>query len=842
MPLPTWIKLPDSATGLAARSDLAAVASKDTQATVAAENAPLRIVYGRARLGAQIANVLVYQTKLVVQAVWCEGEIDAISSVTLNNETLPVGVTATHYTGTAGQTVNSTLVAAFAAIGIVYTDALPGIAYSVFQIPASASAGFPGFEAIIRGRKVYDPRVPTTAWSDNPALCLADFIASDVYGLGRTVDSASIGTVADDCDALVGGIARRRLGLVIDATAPTRQHVEAMRAYAGCWVVDTGAGLKLVSDRPRSTDHTITAADVVAGSLRLTQLGVRDAPTVVVVRYTDTTTTPWADKTATAKASGVDTGAVPRRESEVPLPGVQTYAQAYREAVERLNHFLLENISAEWRQFDEALKVEPGDVVSLTHPIGLTSKLLRVTEAKAESAGRWAIKAREYDPAAYSDLVASEPSYADTSLPSPAAPPVLTGLTATEEVYQLENGTYASRIKLAWTAADYPYIDHYRVEIYVLGELVATATARESIYRTGAVQEAASYTCKVAAVTSIGAVGLWAQTGITPAGKYLAPGNVPSVTVFEVGGEVMISWAPAVDLDIWRYEVRYGVSSGAWADATLIDRVDALRLSSTQIPVGTWDIHVKALDSVGQYSAAAAVASVTVTSDASAFLVDSYDSTTPTLTNMASYTLAPSDSSVYYVTEDAVAFGTKYSSTLDTYSDALATYHSSLTSTWLGEAEDFGQVLGGQWTGTATVAALSGSLLSYLGISADGSSWSYTTGLSRKDNGRFGRIKHESLTTSTLQVVVPAQNIRLDAIPREEVGTGTSSATLATTITLGNEYVAVKKITITPEGATARMAVFDNIVLGSPSTFDVYVFDAAGAQIASDFYYAFQGV
>ena len=36
--------------------------------------------------------------------------------------------------------------------------------------------------------------------------------------------------------------------------------------------------------------------------------------------------------------------------------------------------------------------------------------------------------------------------------------------------------------------------------------------------------------------------------------------------------------------------------------ATLIDRVDALRLVTDLIPVGTWKIHVKALDSVGLYS------------------------------------------------------------------------------------------------------------------------------------------------------------------------------------------------------------------------------------------------
>lgn len=848
MPLPTYLSIdrksnPDPAAP-APRADLNEVASppSDSQATVAAENAPLRILYGRVRVGAQIANALVYQGKLIVQAVWGEGEIDAIESATMNDESLPAGVTVTHYTGTAGQTANTTLVAAFAAQSITYSDALPGVAYSVFSVPSVDSSGFPSFEAIVRGRKLYDPRTTTTGYSTNPALALADFIASPVYGLNRDVDWASVEDAADACDASVGGLARRSLGLVIDSVAESRQHLEALRTYAGCWVVERDGAMALIPDRPRSTDHTVTASDILAGSLRLRKRGLRDVPTVVDVRWTDTAVTPWAERSALAKAAGVDAGTTPRRESQVSLPGIQSYSQAYREAAERLNHFSLEDLEAEWGQFDEALAIEPGDVVSLTHPIGLTDKLMRITAVAGDGPGRWRVSAREYDPAAYSDAVVAAPSYADTILPNPANPPALAGLVASEEVYQLENGTYASRIMLAWTAADYPYLAHYRVEVFRLGELIVAGNAREAVFRTPAVQEGIEYVIKVAAVTSIGTVGTWAQANLTPAGKYLVPGDVPSVMAFEVGGRVYVSWDAAIDLDIWRYEVRYGSTGGSWDTAKLIDRVDALRLTSDQIPVGTWMLYVKALDSVGQYSANAASATVTVTSDAGAFLVDSYDSDSPTLTNMAGFTLHPTDSHTYYVTEDGAAFGAKYSGNLDTYGNVLATYHASLTSTWLGESEDFGMLLGGQWTGAADVAALSGSLISYLGFSTDGSSWTYLSGLSQKQNSRFARFKHEATTTSTLKVTVPTQNIRLDAIPREEVGTGTSSAGGPTTITLTNEYVAAKRILLTAEGTTARYATYDNVVMGNPTSFDVYVFDGGGTLIASPFRYVFEGV
>jgi hypothetical protein len=180
---------------------------------------------------------------------------------------------------------------------------------------------------------------------------------------------------------------------------------------------------------------------------------------------------------------------------------------------------------------------------------------------------------------------------------------------------------------------------------------------------------------------------------------------------------------------------------------------------------------------------------------------------------MASYTINPTDTNSYAVTEDGVMAATKFPNTASSYGNIAATYHNSVTSTWLGEVEDFGLVLSGQWTGTATVADISGSHISYLGNSLDNSTWNYPAGLSQKLNARFAKMKHESLTTSTLKVTMPTQNIRVDAVPREEVGTSTSSASGPVTITLTNQYVAVKKITITPQGTTARSSTFDRIVL-----------------------------
>ena len=157
-----WATTPVVENPVTPRDTLNASASTaaEQQLTLAAENAPLRVIYGQVRLGPLVSNVLAYNGALVILAVWGHGEVDSFVDLQIDDKALASGVTYTHYTGTAGQTVNSTLVAAFAAQSpaVTYTDALPGICYSVVVVPAGSSAGFPRLNATIKGRKVYDPR------------------------------------------------------------------------------------------------------------------------------------------------------------------------------------------------------------------------------------------------------------------------------------------------------------------------------------------------------------------------------------------------------------------------------------------------------------------------------------------------------------------------------------------------------------------------------------------------------------------------------------------------------------------------------------------------------------
>lgn len=90
---------------------------------------------------------------------------------------------------------------------------LQGIAYLYIRLKYSQDAfpnGVPEITATIKGKKIYDPRNSTTVWSDNPALCVRDYLISD-YGLNEessNIDDTMFKTASDVCDTLINSKTR----------------------------------------------------------------------------------------------------------------------------------------------------------------------------------------------------------------------------------------------------------------------------------------------------------------------------------------------------------------------------------------------------------------------------------------------------------------------------------------------------------------------------------------------------------------------------------------------------------------------------------------------------------
>ena len=516
----------------------------EKQLVVSGMNEPIPVTYGIDRIGWKFLTALGYGTSLLMVGVWGRGPIQAINSLTVNNTTPPGTVLATHYLGTSTQTVDSKLVAAFAAIGITHTDALLGLAYTVLEFPPGTDIG--DVHAVISGRKIYDQRdgtqtlgTPSTyKWTDVPACALSDLIADSTYGWGKQVVWSTQASTGNANDAVVSGEKKRIIGITLDTRQSAEEWVDILRAHAGCYVVPSPSGYKLVPDATASSVRTFAKADIVKGSLQWAMKPTEQQPNVIEISYTDTSAYPWTTRKAVYPANGIPPGSEELRLSRRNMPGVQRYSQALREAIEMFNHSRLEALQHRFTTFADALAQEPGDVITINDgglTAGITFRMLSRTMSKK---GLFEIAAQKYDPAAFDSSAAAAPSTGNTTLPSASNPPTVTGLALTENVEAPGPGGVArSSISAAWTAVVWPFLVGYK--IYVQDDAGNTVLQDDNVvgsnWKSTPLPAPQRYTVYVKARSTIAVSATPAYTKITLSGSTQSLTLISSTPILAAG-------------------------------------------------------------------------------------------------------------------------------------------------------------------------------------------------------------------------------------------------------------------------------------------------------------------
>ena len=852
---PTWvIGSGDGSSASADSINRASTEPSEQQLTVAAENAPIRFGYGRDRIGAQVVNVLMHNNKVVIQLLW-GFPLFSIESLTLNDDDLPDGTDRQDYLDGTQVAVDTWLEDAFAAQSptIDYNDTLEGFSYTVLRIPKDKFTGGINFNAIVNWRKVYDYRTADYDGTDNPSLALADFLTNSDYGAGLSVDSASVIAAANWNDTLVGGEEKSRLiGWSLSDPTDLSSVVETLRTYAGVFLVRRGNTVHFVCDKIGSAVASYShASGQIQSFTEAEKKDLGNLPTTIEVKYTDISEVPWRERSAFASIP--DEGE--RRLSSIRLNGIQRHSQARREAVERLNKLVLSDLTFSITVFDIGVRHEIGDIVSVTIPILGGAKDMRVAGVSGAGPGLWKLDLVEYDPSHYSSEVTTQPTYPDTDLPTPDDPPTPTSLTAAQYIYQGNNGIWNVCGRMTWTHSAYDYVQSYQVEIYDGTTLVDTGYTTEQEYTSPPLQDLTDYTVRVRTISTIGAQSEWAGGAFSTDGKSETPGNVASIAAFEVGGDVYLSWSPVADWDIWRYELRYGpTTENNWDNATLLDRVDALRYISKGVMVaGEHRIYVKAVDSIRQYSPTAAYSDVSITVDPDSL------KTRETNFTVGTSTYAPVDMQVtefgidttdYYITEHGSTVGAIFTaSPLGTTYDAspIVAWQGDATNTFYTSPWDAGVDLTGDWTCDIEVTNISGTATVTLMLADAASYPTYTdyTSFPVKTTARHARIKVSG--TGEFKITMGSAVVECYAVTRKEYGVKTCTGGGPYTVTLEQGYFKYRSITAVPvEIATPAYCVIDNITLdpdGDPAnTFQIWIFDEDGAEVNCDVSWKFEGI
>ena len=553
------------------------------QETLAGSESIIPIVYGKAQLGGRIAIATIYQGKLVLCSVWCMGEVNSIT-VKINDAAPPAGVTVTSYRGTPSQGVDPILAAAISGFSdrMVYTDpkwGSVGIAYSVVTIPAGLETinGYPSLTAEIQGRKVYDSVAQAKIYTTCPAAALADLITDPILGMRRTVDPASQLAVTLANNELVGGKPRRSINLALTDPQPIAQWLEVLRGYAGCMLSFEGDRVVMVPNRPTTTYVPVTASSIQKGSLSVQRNP--SVPNVVRVDYTDATADPWRTNSATVVSAAVSSGQESWLEETVSMPGILDYAQAYREAEERLRAYQYANMDLVFVLLDEGLRFSVGTVIELTHPIGFSNSKFRVEAISSLSSGLWSITASPYNAAIYSNSAPTTPPFPNVKPTNSTDPGIVNppsgSLTLTETVSFLTDGTPISKISASWTATT-----HINFKDYEIQWKANTATGWNTdhsvtnSWMSPQVTIGLTYTVQVRNTATDGAVGAWLTGTILIRGKTSFSGYSPPAPLGSSGTLFLkFTWEFDTTINDVAYTEVWMSTTNNFAGATLIAKV-----------------------------------------------------------------------------------------------------------------------------------------------------------------------------------------------------------------------------------------------------------------------------
>lgn len=180
---------------------------RDREQMVNAADTPRRIIYGRVRSAGQLVYACsagALKENLSMMITYAGHPIDSFDEIYLDDQLITESQFAgavTHITYDGTHTTASAEMIADS--GGLWTADHKGLGcanlYIKFTYSDSAfPGGLPTPKPVIKGRKVYDPRTGTTAWSDNPALCALDYMimAEIIGGMGCEMSTAFWAAVA----------------------------------------------------------------------------------------------------------------------------------------------------------------------------------------------------------------------------------------------------------------------------------------------------------------------------------------------------------------------------------------------------------------------------------------------------------------------------------------------------------------------------------------------------------------------------------------------------------------------------------------------------------------------
>jgi len=446
---------------------------------------------------------------------------------------------------------------------------LRGIAYAYFRFkydPNVFDQGIPDISAVIKGKKVYDPRTSTTVWSDNPALCMRDYMISD-YGLAEesaNIDDTLVSTAANVCDyynypTLTGDPRFTLNGAFLVSSTPHDVLTDLSSAMGGMLWYSQGKW------RMKPAYYTNSVLSLEEDDLRSsisvsTRHSRRDNFNVVkgVYRGPDTNYQP-TDYTPVTDADFLTIDGNQESVLNLDLPYTDDFDIARRLALITLERNR-QQITVQASFGLKAFRCQVGDVIQLTNSrFGWTNKEFEVIGWSFGLQNDYDLQVhltlRETSENVFDDISDGATLELDnTELADPKGGLLVTNVSVSDKGNVQKDGTFVGQAEVSWTAVSNPYLNHYEVQWKDVDEtayLRTEAPRGQTSVIIGPLETGVQYDVRVRAVTVSEVKGSWVSaTAYTHGGDTTAPSPVTGLSATGGPKNVTLDWtAPDTDSD-----------------------------------------------------------------------------------------------------------------------------------------------------------------------------------------------------------------------------------------------------------------------------------------------------
>ncbi len=655
-------------------------------------NGHIPIVYGTRKVG---GNVVFLETSgtdnqyLYMALILSEGEINDISSIHINdnqvtwsgdiadNTQITVAssdanfydeaslITCEPHFGSDSQSASSLL---STLSSWTSNHRLRGLAYLAirFEWNADKFGSLPTVQAIVQGKKVYNPNLDSTvtggsgshradtsstwAYSDNAILQLLDYLRNERFGMGITnsyfnSNFADWQTASDVCDAQItpfSGASQIDLmdsHCVIDTSRKAIDNVKEFVRGSRSYLNFSGGKYNILVETTGSASITLTE-DNILGGISITSKNKNSRYNRVIVNFinpdkdyqSDTAQFPPVDETGLASADThanmktADGGLLLEGRFDFSMLTNPYQAQEMAEIILRRSR---SSLDISLKGDATALDLSIGDIVNITHATpSFSAKPFRVQGLTVNADHTVSLQCSEHQDSFYAfgtqQAVANIP---DTTLPNPFSVQPPASITLSDELVEYADGIVITRLLITIGASPDKFVDNYEVQIKQTldpnGSAVSDSFREIAVgkileYQHLNVIDGATYQVRVRAVNTIASKSTFISTTRVIVGGVEPPSNVEDFAV-ELHGQnhLKLTWTPPFansDLDISFYEIRYqNVTTGSnWINSTNLVRCPRRKCDNAIVPARVGSYLIKAIDKNGNSSAEANIVSTNI--------------------------------------------------------------------------------------------------------------------------------------------------------------------------------------------------------------------------------------